>query len=80
MNHLHRAGTRPDECTARRGRLGSAIRHEVGKECAGGFKTGPSRRKVARDARYAVEIGVVAGEVSQAVRLHQCYDQSVVAE
>src|SRR6266851_2420748 len=39
-----------------------------------------SSRRVARQPRHAVEIGVVTGEVGQAVRLHHCNNQGIVTE
>ena len=36
--------------------------------------------RVTRNARHAVEVGVVAGQVGQAVMLHHGNDEGVVAE
>jgi serine/threonine protein kinase/Flp pilus assembly protein TadD len=39
-----------------------------------------SRRRVARDPRQAVEVGVVAGQLGQAMRLHQGHHQGVIGQ
>src|ERR1700716_1997892 len=63
------------------GRPLAAPGHETAPGISGSQPVSPALLwRVARDARYAVEVDVVAGEPGQALGLHQGHHQGVVAQ